>query len=123
MIEAIGSCTFCGQTKMVRIEEDLTQEEKNRQANWEATMQCGCEMSKAWSERQSNINYAQSYIKNKLRATEEVKDVLLKTAEIIGNGYADKVVINHGEVEFKVYVKKQKIIVKKKKVIEEGMSD
>lgn len=123
MIEAIGSCTFCGQTKMVRIEEDLTQEEKNRQANWEATMQCGCEMSKAWSERQSNINYAQSYIKNKLRATEEVKDVLLKAAEIIGNGYADKVVINHGEVEFKAYVKKQKIIVKKKKVIEEGMSD
>lgn len=123
MIEAIGSCTFCGQTKMVRIEEDLTQEEKNRQANWEATMQCGCEMSKAWSERQSNINYAQSYIKNKLRATEEVKDVMLKAAEIIGNGYADKVVINHGEVEFKAYVKKQKIIVKKKKVIEEGMSD
>ena len=123
MIEAIGSCTLCGQTKMVRIEEDLTQEEKNRQANWEATMQCGCEMSKAWSERQSNINYAQSYIKNKLRATEEVKDVMLKAAEIIGNGYADKVVINHGEVEFKAYVKKQKIIVKKKKVIEEGMSD
>lgn len=123
MIEAIGSCTFCGQTKMVRIEEDLTQEEKNRQANWEATMQCGCEMSKAWSERQSNINYAQSYIKNKLRATEEVKDVMLKAAEIIGNGYADKVVINHGEVEFKAYVKKQKIIVKKKKVIEEGMAD
>lgn len=123
MIEAIGSCTFCGQTKMVRIEEDLTQDEKNRQANWEATMQCGCEMSKTWSERQSNINYAQSYIKNKMRATEEVKDVLLKAAEIIGNGYADKVVINHGEVEFKAYVKKQKIIVKKKKVIEEGMSD
>lgn len=123
MIEAIGSCTFCGQTKMVRIEEDLTQEEKNRQANWEATMQCGCEMSKAWSERQTAINYCQSYIKNKLRATEEVKDVLLKAAEIIGNGYADKVVINHEEVEFKVYEKKQKIIVKKKKVIEEGMSD
>ena len=123
MIEAIGSCTFCGQTKMVRREEDLTQEEKNRQANWEATMQCGCEMSKAWSERQSNINYAQSYIKNKLRATEEVKDVLLKAAEIIGNDYADKVVINHGEVDFKVYEKKGKIIVKKKKVIEEGMSD
>ena len=39
------------------------------------------------------------------------------------SGYADKITVQHGEVDFKVYTKKSKILVRKKKVIEEGMAE
>ena len=122
MKEVIGTCHFCGRTRMVRVEENLTETEEN-EADYEASLQCTCENSKPWAEMEANINYAQRYITNQLKATAEVKSILSEAVSIIGHGYADKITVQHGEVDFKVYTKKSKILVRKKKVIEEGMAE
>lgn len=123
MKEVIGTCKFCGQTRMVRVNEDLTPEEERQQADYDAAMQCRCDNSKQWAEMESNITYAQSYVRNRLVADSRVKELLVEAVEVTGRMYADKVVIQSGEVEFKVYEKKNKVIVRKKRVIEEGMDD
>lgn len=123
MKEVIGTCHFCGQTRWVRVEENLTETEEKKQADYEASIQCTCENSKPWAEMETNINYAQRYIANQLKATAEVKSILHEAVSIIGHGYADKITVQHGEVDFKVYQKKSKILVRKKKVIEEGMTE
>lgn len=106
MKEVIGTCHFCGQTRMVRVEENLTQTEEMKQADYEASIQCTCENSKPWAEMETNINYAQRYITNQLKATVEVKSILNEAVSIIGHGYADKITVQHGEVDFKVYTKR-----------------
>lgn len=123
MKEVIGTCKFCGQTRMVRVNEDLTPEEEKKQADYDAAMQCRCDNSKPWAEMESNITYAQSYVRNRLVADSRVKELLVEAVEVTGRMYADKVVIQSGEVEFKVCEKKNKVIVRKKRVIEEGMDD
>ena len=98
MIERIGTCTYCGQTKMVRINKDASEEEVNRAA----VMQCKCEDAKAEQKRQTDINVIEAYIKNTLAAPERVKHLLMAAVGDVGRGTIKSIAITAGQSKYKI---------------------
>ena len=57
MIERVGTCPYCGQNNMVRVDENASNEEVNRAA----VLVCKCEDAKAEQKRESDINVIEVY--------------------------------------------------------------
>lgn len=117
MIDRIGACVFCGQTRMVKIPADAKENEENR----EATMQCNCDEAKAHQEKVTNINVAQHFIDNELIAPDGVKAVLKTLSEMVGYEQIDQAVIKLGGATYTVKEKKYKVSVEKKTVETTGI--
>ena len=77
MIDRIGTCWWCQQTRMVKVPPEATQEEADK----EAVMQCNCEGAKEVQRTETKIAVAQDTIKNKLIIKEELRDPLIQLAE------------------------------------------
>lgn len=117
MIDRIGECVFCGQTRMVKILEDAGKEEVDK----EATMLCSCDDARAYQETVTNINVAHHFIDKELIAPDEIKDVLKKISELVGYGKIDTAQIKLGGATYTVKEKKFKVSVEKRTVETTGI--
>lgn len=93
MIDRIGTCIYCGQNVMVKVEADATNEEANR----EAVLHCKCDDAKAEQKRQTDINVTESKIKNTLVAPDRVKKLLMAAASDVGHEVIKKISITAGK--------------------------
>lgn len=98
MIERIGTCTYCGQNQMVRVNKDASDEEANR----EAVMRCKCEEAKAEQKRQTDINVIESYINKALNAPERVKHLLMVAVGDVGRGAIKSITIQAGQSKYTI---------------------
>jgi len=117
MIDRIGECVFCGQTRMVKVPEDAGKEEVDK----EATMLCSCDDAKAYQETVTNINVAHHFIDKELVATDEIKEILKRISELVGYGKIDQAVIRLGGATYTVKEKKYKVSVEKRTVETTGI--
>lgn len=117
MVDRIGACVFCGQTRMVKVPEEAEENVGNR----EATMQCNCDEAKAYQEKVTNINVAQHFIDNELIAPDRVKEVLKELSEMVGHEQIDQAVIKLDGTTYTVKEKKFKVSVEKKTVETTGI--
>lgn len=116
MIDVIGTCVYCGQTRMVKVKQN----DKKDVANYEATMQCNCDMAKEYQKTETKIAVAQRTVKNKLVIKEELQEPLIKLVELVGHGYVDKVTIQKSGVTISVKDTKDSINVEKRIVTVES---
>lgn len=81
MMEVYGTCRYCGQYVLVRVNEDATQEEINEAA----TIECGCSESKKDKEKQEEIRKCKTTIKEIFGDT-RVAELLTEAADDIREG-------------------------------------
>ena len=98
MIERVGTCPYCGQNNMVRVDENASNEEVNRAA----VLVCKCEDAKAEQKRESDINVIEAYIKNTLKASERVKHLLMAAVGDVGRGTIKKIDITAGNSKYTI---------------------
>ena len=102
MIEAYGTCIYCGQTQVIRVPEGADEGEKNK----EATKLCKCDDEKAFQKVEQSIDYAQSIIEKEYGADKEVSKLLIKATRPCAKYLLDKITITHGRVKYQMTRKK-----------------
>lgn len=112
MVDRIGTCIFCGQTRMVKVPLDADENEINK----EASMRCSCEGAQKYQEVETNINVAKQFIEKELTAPDAVKEVLKILSDMVGRDQIDKAVIKLGKATYTVKESKYKVDVEKKVV-------
>ncbi len=117
MVDMIGTCIYCGQTRMVKVPLDADENDINR----EATMRCSCEGAVRYQEVETNINVAQQFIEKELAAPDQVKEVLKILSDMVGRDQIDKAVIKLGKTTYTVKESKYKVDVEKKVVETTGI--
>ncbi len=98
MIDRVGTCTYCGQTIMVKAHKDATGAEVNR----EAVLQCKCDEAKLEQKRQTDINVIEAYINRTLNAPERVKHLLMAAVGDVGRGTIKSIDIKAGESKYTI---------------------
>ena len=98
MIERVGTCPYCGQNSMVRVDKNASDEEANRAA----VLVCKCEDAKAEQKRESDINVIDSYIHHSLAAPERVKHLLMAAVGDVGRGTIKSIAITAGQSKYTI---------------------
>lgn len=116
MIDRVGTCRWCGQTRMVKLPEDAAPVDADR----EAVMQCNCEGARQIQKTETKIAVAQNTIKNKMIIKEELRDALLLLTELTGHEYIDSVSVKKAGTTITIKNAKDSINVEKKIVTVES---
>lgn len=98
MVERVGTCPYCGQNSMVRVNENASDEEANRAA----VLVCKCEDAKLEQKREADINVIEAYIKNVLEAPERVKHLLMAAVGDVGRGTIKSIDIKAGQSKYTI---------------------
>lgn len=98
MVERVGTCPYCGQNSMVRVDENASTEE----VNWAAVLVCKCEDAKLEQKREADINVIEAYIKNVLEAPERVKQLLTAAVGDVGRGTIKGIAITAGNSKYTI---------------------
>lgn len=98
MVERVGTCPYCGQNSMVRVNENASSEEANRAA----VLVCKCEDAKLEQKREADINVIEAYIKNVLKAPERVKHLLMAAVGDVGRGTIKTIAITAGNSKYTI---------------------
>lgn len=116
MVDVIGTCIYCQQTRMVKVPKNAEQGIRDH----EATMQCNCEGAKAYQNTETKIAVAQGTIKKRMVIKDELRDVLSQMAELVGHGYLDKVTCQKDGTTITIKDHKDSITVEKRIVTVES---
>lgn len=98
MIDKLTNCPFCGQGVMIKAEEGWTKD----QILQEAIMRCTCDEARHQQEIQDSINEAEAYIKNDLEAADDIREILLRCVEPVGQRRFEKASITAGKARYSV---------------------
>lgn len=92
MIEKIGTCQYCGQNVMVRVPDDATRDECNK----EAAKICNCLDAQQMQAIEQSIALAEKVIKEEYASNQYAQKVLMAAVNAVGYGSLDKVTITAG---------------------------
>lgn len=112
MVDMTAECPFCGQSHMIKIYENATNEEMKQ----EAAKLCTCEDAKRYQETESKIAVAQMTIRDQMSYNEAVRPVLEELVELVGRGYLGKVTLVSGKSTTTVKDTTKGIMIEKKVV-------
>ncbi len=94
MKEKIGYCIYCGQTRMLKVEEDLSEENLNELA----TEECDCISAALARKRAKTQAEAEDNVEKLFRGDlPEVADLLSASISLIVNRQISKVTIDTGK--------------------------
>lgn len=120
LIETTGTCRYCRNTRLIRVDAYATEEEKNRIA----TLECDCADAKEASNIQISIRKVRDKIEERYsRLPDRLRQALHDALEPVAEGYAECITIKADDsITYKVFMKKGAVnlkrIVKKEDTID-----
>lgn len=98
MKEVIGACRFCGQTKLVRLADEASDE----MADQAATNECNCQEA---AQYRASIN-KMARIRDTIESTfdEETSEFMMSAVDAVVSGMFDRITIDVHEMKFTLYI-------------------
>ena len=86
-----GSCSFCGQTKIIQVPEEWEQ----GQINEAVTCECECEQAQAYAKAKERKDKAKKKV-NELFGAEDVVNLLIATVDAIEDKHMKGITVDVG---------------------------
>ena len=115
-MEIIGACRFCGQTKLIQI-EDMDEETAAGLADNIVTGQCNCKDGQKYAGEMERRNKIRKTIEDIFREEPEQADFVLAAAHAVMSGAIMKCTIDILDMKYSFYMKGDRLICGRRKVI------
>lgn len=115
-VKNMGTCKFCGQTRMVKTIGDITQSK----ADEIATNECSCKDAKVFQNRESKIKKAQEWVRLRFEHQPNIQEVFNVAVEAVANHDIEKTSIKEGDWTHNIFLDSDGYLnVKSSKKVEE----
>ena len=116
MQEIIGACRYCGQTRLIQLAaEDI--EDPGAAADEIATSECTCRSAREAAGEIARRKRIRESIMNIFQNEPEQGDFVLEAARSAMNGVIGKCSIDIGDIKYSFYMKGEKLIFARKKIL------
>lgn len=111
LIDTTGTCAYCQSVRIIKVDKDATEKEKNDIA----TLECDCEQAQRAAKAQTSVRMIREKIKDRYQdLPEKLQKALLNAVEPVAEGYAEVITIRQSDsVTFKIHMKKGSVNLKR----------
>lgn len=108
--EYFGVCRFCGQQRMITVEDEVAKEYKGKELDWhnfldeEATKGCNCEEARAHANVERRIENAKVRCAEIANGSQPIEQILANSITPLMTGCIDKLQVVHDGTKYETFL-------------------